>query len=152
MVESENITIREYVESDKARLLELIRLNTPQYFAVEEEADLSEYLDLFRELYYVIEENGVVQGCGGINLAEDGVTAKISWDIVNPACQGKGLGSRLMMYRIEKIREMKNITILSVRTSQLVYKFYEKFGLHLREVIKDYWAEGLDMYRLDCQL
>ena len=39
------ITIREYQTTDKYALIDLIRLNTPKYFAINEEADLNEYLD-----------------------------------------------------------------------------------------------------------
>ena len=45
------VIIREYMPDDKRRVMNLIRLNTPEYFAPEEEADLSEYLDRWRELY-----------------------------------------------------------------------------------------------------
>ena len=52
------VIIREYTPGDKSRVMNLIRLNTPEYFAPEEEADLSEYLDRWRELYYVLETGG----------------------------------------------------------------------------------------------
>lgn len=69
---------------DKRRVMNLIRLNTPEYFAPEEEADLSEYLDRWRELYYVLETGGEIVGCGGINFADHHTTGKISWDIIHP--------------------------------------------------------------------
>lgn len=50
-MENDTINIREYFPSDKEAVLKLIRLNTPMYFALEEEADLSEYLDNEREYY-----------------------------------------------------------------------------------------------------
>lgn len=37
--------------------MELIRRNTPEYFAAEEEIDLSDYLDREIELYYVLVTN-----------------------------------------------------------------------------------------------
>ena len=43
--------IREYRETDKNAVIDLIRQNTPEYFALEEEADFSNYLDSERELY-----------------------------------------------------------------------------------------------------
>lgn len=42
--------IREYRETDKNAVIDLIRQNTPEYFALEEEADFSNYLDSEREL------------------------------------------------------------------------------------------------------
>ena len=57
-MENDTINIREYFPSDKEAVLELMRLNTPLYFASEEEADLSEYLDNEREYYYVLLSGG----------------------------------------------------------------------------------------------
>jgi len=144
--------IREYTVSDKPRLVELLKLNTPKFFSPNEEKDLLYYLDNEADNYFVLVVEDKVVGCGGFNLTEDGKTAKISWDIFDPNCQGKGLGSALTQFRIEKIKENKEIKTLSVRTSQLVYPFYEKFGLKLREVVKDYWDEGFDLYQLDCDI
>ena len=59
-------TIREYQPTDKNAVIDLIRQNTPAYFAQEEEADFSNYLDsegnvlidgLFKELVLRILEH-----------------------------------------------------------------------------------------------
>jgi ribosomal-protein-alanine N-acetyltransferase len=144
--------IREYAGSDKNRILELLRLNTPEFFSPNEEKDLSYYLDNEADNYFVLVMESKIVGCGGFNLTEDSQTAKISWDIFDQGYQGKGLGSALTRFRIEKIKENKQVKTLSVRTSQLVYPFYEKFGLRLREVVKDFWDEGFDLYQLDCDI
>ena len=39
------ITIREYETEDINEVITLIRLNTPEYFAIEEEEDLKKYLE-----------------------------------------------------------------------------------------------------------
>ena len=116
---------------------------------VKEEADLGRYLDEEVELYYVLLFAGMIVGCGGINFADNMTTGKISWDIVHPAYQGKSLGTKLLNHRIEKLRNISSIKKIIVRTSQLVYKFYEKQGFVLLEVKKDYWADGLDMYKME---
>ncbi|MBD8347610.1 GNAT family N-acetyltransferase [Dysgonomonas sp. HGC4] len=144
--------IRKHTDSDRKRIIELLKLNTPEYFSLEEEEDLIDYLDNHADNYYVIEDDNVIVGCGGFNLSEDGETGKISWDIFDPQRQGKGYGSALTKFRIQRIKEIEGVKIVSVRTSQLVYPFYEKFGLKLREVVKDYWAEGFDLYRLDSDI
>jgi len=40
------------------------------------------------------------------------------------------LKSALLKYRIEKIKSINGIQKITVRTSQLAYKFYEKQGFH----------------------
>lgn len=142
--------IREYTPADKENVLALLRLNIPKYFAPKEEKDLADYLENERESYFVMELNGALLGCGGFNISDDGTTGKISWDFFHPAHQGKGLGARLLRFRIEKLKEYPSIKTISVRTSQLAYRFYQKQGFEIRETVNDYWAEGFDMIRMEC--
>lgn len=144
-----SITIREYKSIDKSSVMNLIRLNTPEYFAPEEEDDFSNYLDNERELYYVLLFNEKIVGCGGINFAENKTIGKISWDILHPEYQGKSLGTRLLEYRIEKLESIKSVQKITVRTSQVAYQFYEKQGFELKKIKKDYWAKGFDMYKME---
>ena len=143
------ITIREYQSTDKYALIDLIRLNTPKYFAINEEADLNEYLDTKRELYYVLLFDKKIVGCGGINFADNKTIGKISWDILHPQYQGKSLGTQLLKHRIEILKSISSIQKITVRTSQLAYKFYEKRGFVLNEIKRDFWAKGFDMYYME---
>ena len=142
------VTIREYRTTDKDDVMELIRRNTPEYFAAEEEIDLSDYLDREIESYYVLVTNDRIVGCGGINFADGGTVGKISWDMVHPQYRGKSLGTRLLRHRIEKLEAMRSVRRITVRTSQLAFGFYEKRGFELKGIEKDYWAEGFDLLSL----
>ncbi|BCI64344.1 GNAT family N-acetyltransferase [Coprobacter secundus] len=146
------IMIREYKSIDKNAVLELIRLNIPKYFASSEEDDFSRYLDSEIELYYVLFFDKKLVGCGGINFSDNRMTGKISWDILHPEYQGKSLGTYLLEYRIKKLKSIDSVQRITVRTSQLAYKFYEKRGFELLEVKKDYWARGFDMYRMEYKI
>lgn len=86
------IVIKEYLPTDKEAVMNLIKLNTPDFFAEEGTNDLSNYLDKEIELYYVLLVDGKVVRCGGINFAEKRIIGKISWDIMHPNYQGKLLG------------------------------------------------------------
>jgi [ribosomal protein S18]-alanine N-acetyltransferase len=144
--------IRKYTPADKQAVMELFQLNTPAYFSPEEEKDLLYYLENHAENYYLIESEGETAGCGGFNFSDDGSTGRISWDIVHPAHQKKGLGSHLTRYRIRKMTEHESVRLISVRTSQLAFRFYEKLGFVLRETVSDYWAPGFDLYRMEYPL
>ena len=143
------ITIREYDTKDKNEVINLIRLNTPEYFALDEEEDLNKYLETERELYYVLLYDQKLVGCGGINFADNNTTGKISWDILHPDYQGKSFGTKLLKHRIDKLNSINGVQKITVRTSQVAYKFYEKQGFELFEIKKDYWAEGFDMYNME---
>ncbi len=144
--------IREFTPADTEALLGLLRLNTPTFFALEEEADYIYYLQHLTQHYYVVEENHTIVAAGGINYMEDGITARISWDMVSPDVQGRGFGSKLTQYRIEQIKTHTHIKTIEVRTTQLVYRFYEKQGFVLSETAKDYWAKGFDLYKMEMKI
>ena len=119
MTQDNSIVIREYLTTDKEVVMNLIKLNTPNFFAKEEVNDLSNYLDKGIELYYVLLVDGKVVGCGGINFAEKRTIGKISWDLMHPDYQGKSLGKKLLRYRIEVLKAIPSIKKITVRTSQL---------------------------------
>ncbi len=144
-----NFTIRDYSIKDKHLLLNLLQLNIPEYFAEEEMAGFDDYLDNKTELYYVILFEDKIVGGGGINFANDETTAKISWDVFHPEFQNKGFGSELLQHRINQLSAMDNIKKVIVRTSQVAYKFYEKKGFNVKEIVNDYWAPGFDLYLME---
>lgn len=144
--------IKSYSPEYKLDLLHLLRLNTPHYFNQSEEIDLMKYLDEQIEDYYVIELNNKIIGCGGINYEPNKNAAIISWDIIHPDFQRKGLGKELLTYRIDRIKKMGIYPQVIVRTSQFTNKFYEKNGFKLIKSVKDYWAKGIDLYYMELKL
>src|SRR5690606_19976516 len=119
------LRLREYNITDKPKLIEILRLNVPQYFDKSEINDFSSYLDNEIERYFVAELNGEIVGCGGINFENDYKIGKISWDFISPKFQSIGLGSKLLKYRIELLKSINSIELISVRTSQFAYNFYK---------------------------
>lgn len=144
-----SLIIRKYFDADKDSVIKLLRLNTPKYFAPDEEADLINYLENHVDNFFLLTKEDAIIGCGGINFADDGKTAEISWDIVHPESQGKGHGTLLLAFRIEEMLKKPNFQKITVRTSQLVFPFYEKHGFKLIQVQKDYWASGFDLYQME---
>ena len=138
--------IRKYTTKDKSRVLELFRLNTPNYFDASEEADFIKYLDHEVEDYFVYEQNSKILGAGGINYFLEEKSARISWDMVDSKSQGKGIGKKLTQHRINHLKGNPKIEIIRVRTSQHAYKFYEKMGFELEKIEKEYWAKNFDLY------
>ena len=138
--------IRAYQTSDKKQLIELLRLNIPTYFDESEEADFVEYLNRQVEDYFVVDIDGKIAGAGGINYFPDSKTARLSWDIVHPDLHGKGIGKTLTHFRIATVKNNPNIEHIVVRTSQLVFRFYEKMGFKTVEIEQDYWAKGFHLY------
>lgn len=99
-----------------------------------------------------MEDHGKIIGSGGINYFADAKLARISWDIIHPDFQGKGIGKELTLYRIDQIRKNPQISLIVVRTTQLVYQFYRKMGFELEKVEQDFWAKGFDLYQMTLEL
>jgi GNAT superfamily N-acetyltransferase len=146
------VVIRAYSPADEQAVIQLLRLNTPKYFAPEEEKDLLRYLQGEIEHYFVMELDGETIGSGGYNFAGDPSHARISWDLLHPARHGQGHGSVLLRHRLDRLLANGTVRKITVRTSQLVYRFYEKAGFVLQEVVPDYWAPGYHLYLMVCQL
>ncbi len=146
---TDKIKIVAYNAIHKNEVIQLLRLNTPKYFAPEEANEFSTFLDQQIELYYIMLFDDIIIGCGGINFTDNHTTAIMTWAMIHPEYQGKGFGSKLMSHRLEKINTMPNIRKICVRTAQLTYKFYQKQGFVLLDTKKDYWAKGLDLYYME---
>lgn len=141
--------IRKYSSTDFKAVINLLRLNTPQYFDSSEEIDFVRYLQTEADHYFVYDLVGEIVGCGGINFGfDDGKTARLSWDIIHPLRQGEGIGRSLTAYRIEQIAKKNAVERVCVRTSQMAYQFYEKMGFRLERTERDYWAQGFDLYEM----
>lgn len=138
--------IRKYEFQDEGAVLMIFELLIPKYFAEIELADFKEYLENNLEYYYVVEVKGQLVGAGGFNVLKESSRVRISWDFIHPNFQGLGVGRQLMAHRLKLIRELYPTSKVEVRTSQMVYEFYQKQGFVLQEVVEDYWAEGFDLY------
>lgn len=143
--------IRKYISSDKASVVELLILNTPAFFEPSEQKLFENYLEKLSDNYFVLENDAKeIVAVGGINLHVDSTdSARLAWDIVHPNYQRKGLGTKLLKFRLNQIhKNYDTIKKVYVRTSQFVYNFYEKEGFELMEIQDNYWADGYHLYKL----
>ena len=135
------VVIRAYEVRDREIVLSVMQENIPAYFAQDEMEDLKYYLDFEIEQYFVLEAEGKIVACGGVNLELEERRGVISWDIVLPR--------KLLEHRIAILKSMPDIDRITVRTSQLTYLFYQKNGFILNQIVKDYWAKDFDLYSME---
>lgn len=138
------ILIRAFSDADFSNVIHLLKLNIPAAFAPEEKNEFEAYLLREREDYFVVEESDSIIGCGGINYFSEDALARLSWDMIHPDSQGKGIGKQLVKHRLEHIKQ-RGFHQVQVRTSQMATTFYASLGFEIVETIKDYWAEGFDL-------
>jgi len=138
-----------YSKSNKEEVVKLLKYNTPEYFDASEEKEFIEYLDNEIEDYFVVKDDSDIIGCGGINYFPNEKSARISWDMIHPDFQGKGIGKLLCEHRINLIKANSDIKLIVVRTTQLVSMFYAKMGFDFKKIEKDLWAKGFDLYQME---
>ena len=142
--------VRLYKPEDEQAVLQLLRSNIPKFFDESELADLTAYLKNERESYFVFESSeGQILGAGGMNFFDEGKTGRISWDFVHADHHGKGIGGKLLNYRLDLFEADDKIEKIVVRTSQFAADYYSKFGFKLIRQIENYWSEGYHLYYME---
>lgn len=142
------MTIRPYTPADTEALLIVFGKNVPEAFAEHELADYAEFLRTRTEPYFVAELDGRVVGACGYHIRPDGQSASIIWILADPDTRGRGVGTALIGHMLGQIRQRADVRAIETRTSQVAYRFFEKFGFRLVSTQTDYWAPGLDLYTM----
>lgn len=137
--------IRPYTSADFDSLLAIFRKNVPAAFGESEVADYADFLRINPDPYFVGERNGRVVGACGCGVKDDGATGRIAWVFSDPDCAGLGVGQALVRHCLTLLRANPAVTLIECRTSQVAFRFFEKFGFVLERTEPDYWAPGLDL-------
>lgn len=141
--------IRPYQPSDKSGLLKVFYLNTPKYFYKSEVDDFEEYLEHNADSYLTIEMNNSIVGGTGYYINENDNSGRITWIFFDPNFSGQGLGKQSVEYCLNLLGKDERVEIFIVTTSQLAYKFFEKFDYRIIRIEKNYWGDGLDLYEME---
>jgi N-acetylglutamate synthase-like GNAT family acetyltransferase len=145
-VSEDKIVIRKIRRYELPGIRKLFLLNSPLYFDPSQEENLSDFLDKHFQNYLIIELDNEIIGGGGYTISYT-KTAFISWLMVAPAFKNQGFGSLILKQIISEIRKNKSIRTIEALTSQYSYKFFIKHGFTLIDTRKDFWGEGLDLYK-----
>lgn len=141
--------IKPYKPTDKERLLKIFSFNTPKYFDKNEINDFEEYLMQKAETYLTIEVNNNIVGGIGYYINENDKSGRITWIFFDPSYSGQGLGKQSVEHCLKILSKDKRVEKFIVTTSQLAYKFFDKFDYSISRIEKNYWGEGLDLYKME---
>jgi ribosomal protein S18 acetylase RimI-like enzyme len=141
--------IRPFKKEDAATLIEVFKLNTPQYFDSNEVNDFTDYLASHSDTYLTIEYEGKIAGGTGYYVKESDRSGRITWIFFHPNYSGIGLGRQAVEHCLAILKQNPQVEKLVVTTSQLAYRFFEKFGYGLVKTEKDFWGPGLDLYEME---
>lgn len=141
--------IRPFQQTDKEILAEIFMMNTPQYFDPKEVNDFVEYLEHHSHTYLTLEQDNKIVGGTGYYVKNSDKSGRITWIFLNPVYSGLGLGRQAVEYCLMRLRQNPEVEKFVVMTSQLAFRFFEKFGYRVIRTEKDYWGTGLDLYEME---
>ena len=141
--------IRPYKPADKESLMKFFGYNTPKYFDKNEINDFEEYLEQKAETYLTIVLHNIIVGGTGYYINENDKSGRITWIFFDPNYAGQGLGKQSVEHCLRILNKDKRVEKCIVTTSQLAYKFFEKFDYSINRIEKNYWGDGLDLYEME---
>lgn len=139
---------RSYQVKDELACLAIFDTNTPPFFSLQERNDFQRYLrrQALIAPYLVIEHEGSVIACGGLEVQLHANSAGLVWGMVRRDYHGKGIGRFLTSERLKETRQITNVHQVLIDTSQHTKGFYEKLGFRTVSITADGYESGLDRY------
>lgn len=126
--------------------------NMPTFFAPEEKALFTDWLDNHTATgYYVVEKNGAILACGGVFYFPAKQVAVLTWGMVHADHHRQGIGKLFTRYRLELLKNQHPGVVCRIETSQHTKAFYEGLGFVAKEVVKDGFGKGLDKWEMEMQ-
>ena len=140
--------LRDYTPQDKTACLELFDSNLDPYFMPHEREQFSRFLDNKVGEYFVVEEEGVIVGCGGIATTPETGEGNLTWGMINRGKHGQGIGRFLTEGRLARLRQIPGLKTVAIQTSQHTVGFYTRYGFEVKEIVRDGFGPGLDNYKM----
>ncbi|WP_298708410.1 GNAT family N-acetyltransferase [Chitinophaga sp.] len=148
--------IRPYESSDYDACIAAFKSNMPKYFLPEELPDFTDWLDKYQNggpfkvegeaAYFVLEEDGLNVGCGGVFIEPQNNLAGMVWGMVDNRLHKRGIGKKFLLFRIEYIRRHCPACSIKLDTTQHSYPFFEKYGFTIVKYTENGYAEGMHRY------
>lgn len=138
-----------YKKEYRAECIEIFKTNIGPYFAEDELEGFEDFLDnhVGSTRYYVVFSKDKIIGCGGYCLVNGKV--KLTQGMVIKQSHKTGAGLFLLKYRLKMAAEEYPDKIIGIDTSQNTEGFFKKYGFITKNVVKDYYAIGLDKVSME---
>jgi len=140
-------SFRPYEAVDRERCLTIFDENCPEFFAPNERAEFSAFLERSADDYCVCLMDGKVAGGYGLCLEGKGVMS-LRWILIARPAQRHGIGHVIMTRVLNGIRKLK--AKLVIAASQKSAPYFAKFGAKELKTTPDGWGPG--MHRVDMEL
>jgi GNAT superfamily N-acetyltransferase len=146
--------IREYTRKDRLACLRVLDSNIPGFFKPEARDDFTDYLDELGSpghTFFVLENHAKhLIACGGVYIFPGAVLASLNWGMVARAYHRTGIGSALLEYRLNWLRETAIVRNVMLNTPQRASGFFEQFGFTFETSIEN--PDGTGLQHLEMRL
>ena len=141
-------TLRTYQPHDLDACLALFDSNVPRFFSARERADFEAFLRNHAAdwSYQVVLRDATLVACGGYSLSRNGSDAHLCWGMVHARMHRQGLGTLVLVGRLDAARRSPAVRRVLLDTSQHTQAFYARFGFQCQRVTPDGYGPGLDRY------
>ncbi|MEO0422999.1 MAG: GNAT family N-acetyltransferase [Pseudomonadota bacterium] len=144
----EDVRFRAYQETDRAVCMRILDANTPRFFATNEREQYLAFLDTESARYRVCVTADKVIGAFGLSRDGSG-DAHLNWILIDPAAQGRGIGSKIMAKVISDARDL-GARSMKIAASHKSCPFFERLGATVESTQEHGWGNG--MHRVDMRL
>lgn len=131
----------------KTAYLNLFDENNPEFFAEDERADYTAFLEQNPSGYKVGLIDEEVACAFGLDVQEN--RARITWIKVSQSVKGRGIGNKMMVNAIEESKS-SGVQVIDIAASHLYAPFFAKYGAVVVQETEDGW--GPDMHRVDMEI
>lgn len=120
--------IREFLPEDLEACVEIHRSNQPDFVNPEDLASFTAFLEGSTSYFLVIEHDGDVIACGGLELVGDPDSATLVHSMVHREYQRRGFGSALLAAQLSLLEHEERPIDLWTRAGTETAGFYERLG------------------------
>jgi GNAT superfamily N-acetyltransferase len=167
-MKSDGVRFEAFAPGHRARCLEVFDANCPESFAPNEREEYAAFLDDTPGGYEVCLVDGAVAGAFGLieeagrpgpgAEAPAGSGLRLHWILIDPAIQGRGVGTAMMTRVVEAARARiasgeapdTSVRVVDIAASHRSAPFFARFGAEEVRRTEDGWGPG--MHRVDMRL
>ena len=126
--------IREFQPEDLEACVEIYRSNEPDYLDPEGLKSFVEFLAIGTSYFLVIEYDGELVACGGLELIGDSDTAQLVYGLVHGDHHRRGFGTTLLAARISLLEPEDRPLEVWLQATRTSVPFFGHFGFELHSV------------------
>jgi predicted GNAT family N-acyltransferase len=149
--------IRAYQLADHLSCMEAFRSNVPDFFTEEEIADFERFLigmesGTSTAHFYVVACDDRVIGCGGFGDRNGDGIYSLAWGFIHREMHRKGFGEKLLVYRLDQIKQLNPKFSILLDMTQFSFRFFEKHGFRTLKITNDYYTSGMHRYDMALEM